>query len=139
MSTQFFPLEGALQNATEMRSALANSVLHLFQSTLVPDASTPLADYTAAEATFTNYSAQTFATWNAPILAPGTGYMIGSPLVQFSTGASTPTTTNVIGGAYLVDSGGKLRMTIIFTENVPMQLANQGIPMNLNWLFPTGL
>ena len=138
MSTQFFPLSGCRQSAEEMQTVLASSVLHLFQSSLTPTPSTPLADYTAAEADFTGYAAETMSAWNTPILAPGTGYMIGSPLVQFEVGA-TPTTTNIIGGAYLVDAGGVLRMAIIFTEPIPMQLDGQGIPINLVWLFPTGL
>jgi hypothetical protein len=58
--------------------------------------------------------------------------------VQFEVGA-TPTTTNVIAGCYLVDAAGDLRMTVIFTSPVPMQLDGQGIPLNLVWLFPTGL
>lgn len=138
MSTQFFPLEGCRESASEMQTVLANSVLHLFKSDLVPDPSTPLADYTAAEADYTGYAAETMAAWNTPILAPGTGFMIGSPLVQFEVG-STPTTTNIIGGAYLVDAAGDLRMTIIFTAPIPMELDGQGIPINLVWLFPTGL
>lgn len=140
MSTQFFPLEGCYTSAKAMQTALALSVLHLFQSTLpAPDPSTPLADYTTAEATFTNYTAQTFTAWNDPILAPGTGYMIGSPLVQFETGTSTPATGNQISGCYLVDAAGKHRLTVIFTDIIPMTAANQGIPINLVWLFPTGV
>jgi len=138
MSVQFFPLEGCRESASEMQTVLANSVLHLFQDTLDPDPSTPLADYTANEADFTGYSAETLAAWNTPILAPGTGYMIGSPLVQFEVGA-TPTVTNVINGCYLVDAAGDLRMVVIFTSPIPMQLDGQGLPINLVWLFPTGL
>jgi hypothetical protein len=138
VSVQFFPLEGCRESADEMRTVLASSVLHLFTDALNPDPSTPLADYTAAEADYTGYAAETLTAWHPPILAPGTGYMIGSPLVQFEVGA-TPTTTNVIAGCYLVDAAGDLRMTVIFTSPVPMQLDGQGIPLNLVWLFPTGL
>jgi hypothetical protein len=123
VSVQFFPLEGCRESADEMRTVLASSVLHLFTDALNPDPSTPL---------------ETLTAWHPPILAPGTGYMIGSPLVQFEVGA-TPTTTNVIAGCYLVDAAGDLRMTVIFTSPVPMQLDGQGIPLNLVWLFPTGL
>lgn len=138
MSVQFFPLEGCRESATEMQTVLASSVLHLFQDSLDPDPSTPLADYTAAEADFTGYAAETLTAWNTPILAPGTGYMIGSPLVQFEVGAA-PATTNVINGCYLVDAAGDLRMVVIFTSPIPMQLDGQGLPINLVWLFPTGL
>lgn len=122
-----------------MQTALANSVLHLFKDALAPDPSTPLADYTTDEADYTGYAAVTYAAWNDPILAPGSGFMIGSPLAQFTTGAGPVTTTNSIAGCYLVDAAGKLRLTVVFTDVIPMQLPYQGIPINLVWLFPTGV
>ncbi len=139
MSTQFIPLSGCLASATSMQTALAASMLHLFKSTFVPDPSTPLASYTAAEADYDSYVALEMTTWNDPILAPGTGFMVQSPEVQFSTGTTDPTTPNTIGGCYLVDAAGHLRITVIFTAAVPMQVAYQGIPINLVYLFPTGL
>lgn len=138
MSVQFFPVAGCGVTAAAVRAALANSVLHLFKSDLAPNPSTPLADYTAAEADYASYSAITIAAWNAPILAPGTGYMIGSPLVQFAWATAGEDVGNVIGGCYLVDSAGNLRMSVTFTQPIPMQQAGQGIPINLVWLFPTG-
>lgn len=139
MSIQFFPLEGCQTSAAATRTALANSVMHLFQQSLSPDPSTPLTDYTAAEADYDGYAAITMAAWNAPILAPGTGYMIGSPLVQFAWEFDEESVGNVIKGAYLVDAAGKLRLTVIFTDLIPMEMAGQGIPLNVVWLFPTGL
>lgn len=138
MSSQFIPLSGCLANATEMQAALAESVLHLFQSTFTPTPSNILSDYTAAEATYTGYEAQTMTAWLAPLLAPGTGFMINSPEVQFSTGDTDPETPNTVGGCYLVDSAGALRITVIFTSPIPFQLAYQGLPINLVYLFPTG-
>lgn len=139
MSVQFIPLAGCLQNALEMQTALAASMCHLFVSTFTPDPSSPLSDYTAAEATYDDYAAIEFTTWLPPILAPGTGFMIQSPEIQFRTGTTDPMVPNLIGGLYVVDSGGFLRITVIFTAPVPMQLAYQGIPINLVYLFPTGL
>lgn len=137
MSVQFFPLEGCLVSAADMQTALALSELHLFQSTLNPDAATPLADYTTAEADYTGYALETLTAWFDPQYAPGTGYMIASPQVQFlSTGSGV---TNVIGGCYLVDANGDLRLTVTFTDTIPMQIAGQGILISLVWLFPTGL
>lgn len=138
MSTQFIPLSGCLASATAMQTALAASMMHLFQSTFVPTPSNVLADYTAAEATYDSYEAIEMTAWLAPILAPGTGFMIQSPEVQFSVGDTDPTTTNVIGGCYLVDAAGALRITVIFTAPFPMEAAYQGIPINLVYLFPTG-
>lgn len=138
MSSSFIPLTGCLANATQQQTAFAESVLHLFQSSFVPTPSNVLADYTAAEATYTGYEELTLAAWLAPILAPGTGFMINSPEVQFSTGDTTPTTPNLIGGCYLVDAAGALRLTIIFQQPIPFELAYQGLPISLTYLFPTG-
>jgi hypothetical protein len=122
-----------------MQTAFAASELHLFQASFVPDPSNVLSDYTAAEADYDSYAAIEMTTWNTPILAPGTGFMIQSPEVQFAVGDTDPTTPNSIGGCYLVDATGHLRLTVIFTAPIPMQLAYQGIPINLVYLFPTGL
>ena len=65
--------------------------------------------------------------------------MINSPEVQFSTGDTDPTTPNSVAGCYLVDATGKLRLTIIFTTPIPFQLAYQGLPINIVYLFPTGV
>lgn len=139
MSTQFVPLSGCEQNAKERQTAYAVSKLHLFKSSFIPTPSNVLADYTAAEADYDAYAEKTLTAWFNPILAPGSGFMIESPLVQFEVGASTPVTPNLIGGCYLVDAAGKLRATVIFTQPLPMQMAGQGIPISLVDLFPTGV
>lgn len=138
MSSSFIPLAGCEANAAAQQTAFAESVLHLFQSTFVPTPSNVLSDYTAAEADYTGYTAKTLTAWLDPILAPGTGFMINSPQVQFETGDTTPTTGNLIGGCYLVDAEGVLRLTIVFAQAVPFELAYQGLPIALTYLFPTG-
>lgn len=138
VATQFFPMEGCLASATATRTAMASSILHCFKSDFVPEPTDPLSAYTAAEADYAGYDPITLTAWNVPLLAPGNGYMIASPLAQFTWTAEGEDVGNIIGGVYLVDSGGKARMTIIFTEPVPMQQAGQGFPLYLVWLFPTG-
>lgn len=137
-NVQFYPLESCLQQADERQAVYAASVLHLFKSTLVVDASTTKADLEAAEADYDAYVAQTLTAWFAPILAPGTGYMIASPLVQFSTGVTDPVVPNTIGGFWFEDAAGHVRGIGTFNPALPMQLANQGIDLNLVDLFPTG-
>lgn len=139
MAVQFNPLSGCLANATERQVVLVNSVLKLFKSSFTPSPSSPVADYDAAEADYDNYAAITIPAWNDPILAPGSGYMILSPLDQFEVGLTDPAVPNIIGGCYLVDAGGVLRNTVIFTQPIPMQLAGQGIPVTLTLFFPTEL
>lgn len=139
MSVQFTPLIGCHQDATERRTALAASVVHLFQSSFTPTPSNVLADYTAAEADYTGYAVADIATWYAPILAPGTGFELDAPSVSFQVGSTDPTVGNVIGGCYLVDSAGNLRQTVIFTQPIPMELAYQGMVIPLSLLFTPGV
>lgn len=127
----WIPLQGTLQDATELQTAYAASTLHLAKSSLVPNGSTTLAEFTAAEADYDEYEALELTAWNDPILSPGAGYMITSPLVQFEVGAVDPVTPNVIGSWFLVDANDKLRMAGTFGEPIPMQVAGQGIPMSL--------
>lgn len=138
MPVQFYPIAATQQCASERRTVYANSKLHLFKSSLSPDPSTPLSEYTANEADYDAYASVVLAAWEDPILAPGTGFMIGSPLVQFEVGAVDPVTPNTIGGFYVVDAGGKIRLVGVFDTPVPMQVAGQGLPINTYDVFPTG-
>lgn len=140
MSVQFYPLEACEANAIDMQTALVNSVVHLFQDTLpAPDPSTPLTAYTDAEADFSGYADQTIVAWLDPILAEGTGYMINSPNLQWVFDDSPGTPTNLVSGFYLLDSGGTIRFTVIFTNPVPMQVHGQGILFSIVLFFPTGV
>jgi hypothetical protein len=138
VSTQFTPLSGTLQDATEKQTALANSVMHLFKSSFNPTPSNILADYTAAECDFDGYSTKTITAFFAPILAPTSGYMIQSPQVQWAWAHATDDVGNTVGGMYLVDSTGKLRETLIFTNAVPMTGPGNGLPLSIILFFPTG-
>jgi hypothetical protein len=138
MSTLFTPLEGCLANALERQAALADATIDLFKSDLVPDPTTPVGDYIANVADYSGYAQLNFPLWNDPILSGSGGYMILSPLVQFATDNPT-TVTNICGGAFIRDVGGDLRLTVIFTEPIPMQVPGQGIPITVTVFFPTGV
>lgn len=138
MATTFFPLASCEFQAGLLQTALASSVAHLFQDTLTPDVTTPLADYTAAECDYSGYSDQTYTAWFDPILAEGSGYMIQSPWLQFAFDDTPGTPTNVAAGCYVVTSGGELFYTVIFTQPIPMQVHGQGIGFNLTLVIATG-
>ena len=139
MATQiFYTLEACRKCATERKTAYANSVLHLFKSSLIPTSSTVKAAFTADECDFDDYVTKTLVAWNDPILAPGSGYEIVSPLVQW-TCAADQVVANDVGGVWMEDAGGVVRMCVIFDTPLPMALADQGIPFNLVDFFPTGV
>lgn len=135
----FVPTAGALVTATAFRTAMASCVVHLYTDALgTPSPATLLADFTANEATYSGYAAQTIANLNTPILAPGTGYMCVSPLLQFAVTFADPQVTNMIRGVYVVDAAGNLRRVIQFVQDIPMEIVAQGIPFFLTWTFPAG-
>lgn len=137
-STVFYTLEACHKQATERQTAYANSVAHLYQTPLVPTTGTTKAELTAGEATFTDYTTKTFTAWNAPILAPGSGFEIVSPLVQW-TCAADQVVSNDIAGGWMEDSTGVVRMVWVYDIPLPMHLAFQGIPLSLIDFFPTGV
>jgi hypothetical protein len=137
-NSSFYPLSGCEAQAVERQTAYAASVVHLFKSSLLPTPSTLKADYTTNEANYDAYTAITIAAWDGSVLPPGSGFEILSPLVLFSVGPTDPVVTNDIGGFWLEDAGGIVRLVGKFDPILPMHLAFQAIPLNLLDLFPTG-
>lgn len=131
---RFYPLAGCQASAEEMQTQLVNSVLRLFKAPFDPVASTPRADYLAAEADYKGYTVggEIIAAWLNPILTAGVGYQINSPLVMFAYDSGDPgEDNNTISGGWLEDAGGVIRLAFTFEEDVPMQQDGQGFPLNL--------
>lgn len=135
---QGYSMTGALANAEERQTALAASVVSLFKSSLVPTPTTPKADFETAECNFDGYVTKTIAAWLGPVLAPGTGYQLVSPLLLWALGGTDPTTPNTVGGWWLEDAAGVVRMFGTFDPFLPMEIAYQSVPLFLYDLFPTG-
>lgn len=135
-STVFYTLESCLKQAQERQTVYALSVLHLFQSSIVPTSSSTKAALTSAEADYDDYVTKTLTAWFAPIYAPTSGFMIVSPEVQW-TCVADQVLSNDIGGCWLEDAAGTVRMVVVFESPVPMAIANQGFPLNLADYFPT--
>ncbi|MBN9118700.1 MAG: hypothetical protein J0I06_06010 [Planctomycetes bacterium] len=117
------PLEALAAEASALQTALANCKVRLFQSTLSgPSEFTNLAALDAAEATFSGYT-----TGGVTVTAAGEPYidleasnmLVPLPSVQFNflTPEEGDPVTNTIGGAYVVDSAGKLRGVQKFSSN----------------------
>lgn len=136
----FETLAATIQDATERQTVFAASKVRLYKSTLIPTPSTTAADLAAAEADYTDYPAggEAIATWLAPVLNPAGGASIAAPTLQFLVTTANPPVTNLIGGAWLEDSTGKVRLVMPFAQPVPMEIQGQGIPLNVTFGFPTG-
>lgn len=137
---QFYPLSGCKKQAELMQANLALGDVRLFQSSLSPDPTTPLADYTSAECDFDGYTADgiSVTAWNAPGLDPLGGYSIGSPVVQWLS-ATPQTAPNLVGGFYVVDADGDMIAVGVFDSPLPMQVPDQILPIDLRLVFPTGV
>lgn len=99
--------------------------LRLFQNDYVPDANTLLADLTVA--TYSGYANKTIATWGDPFLDPAGLATSLAPLQEFEQTADT--ITNIIYGAYYLDSGGALVWAERFEDSVPMADATSRLNM----------
>lgn len=136
---QYQTMTGAKQLAGLRQTALANATLHLFKDGFTPGINTPLADYQAAEADYTTYTAKTIATWNDPAVASVAGYNLVAPLQVFQL-ASTPVAANVIGGWFLVLADGTTLIDYgVFDPPRPMQLADQQVSILPTEFFPAGV
>lgn len=136
----FETLAATIQDATERQTALAMSKVRLYQSTLNPTPSTTAAELAAAEADYSDYTpgGETITAFLAPILNPAGGASISAPTVQFDVTSAAPAVGNLIGGAWLEDAAGKVRLVMPFAAPVPMEVQGQGFPLNVTIGFPTG-
>lgn len=113
--------------------------VHLFKAGFNPTSGTPLADFVTNECDYDGYTAGGVAlgAWQAPILGPGNGMSIGSPLVLFATDPAIVTGNNV-GGFWVQDSGVVVLDYGIFGSPIAMQVPGQGFPWNSRIALPTG-
>lgn len=135
----FYPNSSCIWQAEQMRADLANSEVHLFQSTLVPDTSTTLAQLQAEEADYDGYAPITVAAWLGAIMSAAGGASIQAPTVQFEYVDGVNHTGNIIGGFWLETAAGVLVAIGTFDTPIPMQMNDQGIPLDVLLRFPTGL
>lgn len=134
----WIPMEAALGRAEAQQTANAGGTLHLYTDALDPDGVTDKAAYVAAEADFDDYAAITVAAWYDPILAGGSAFILTMPPQQFSQGASDPVITNLIRGAYYLNAGGDLLYATRFSQDLPVEVAHAGVPVELVDIYATG-
>lgn len=132
----FYPNVGQLWLAGITRTALASSVVSLYQNTLTPSVLSTKAELEAAEADYDGYLPITVTAWGAPFLS-ALGGAIQMPSVQFQpTGDTTP---NTINGAWIETAGGVLVSIISFPQSVPMVTTADAIPLSEILRFGSGL
>lgn len=134
--SQFRSLAGALVEAAAAQTRLVNSVLHQFKSPFAPTPSTTLVELLAQECNYDGYAPAALAAWNAPVLAPDSGYMIYGPQVTFVWAHVAADVGNSVGGTFLVDAAGNLIDVVIYPVAVPMSGPAQADIVTPVELFP---
>lgn len=138
MSQQFLSQAGSFVIASERQTFLANSVLHLFVFGYTPSPSSTLVEILANECDFDGYAPITIATFGAPALAPGSGWMIFSPAETFRWTHVADDVSNTVGGWFLVDSNGDLADVFVYdAPGKPMQGPGQIVQEIVVEVFPT--
>lgn len=135
----FYPNAGALENASNLQTALAGGKLHLYKDGFTPTVTTTKAELDAQECDFTGYTAggMTVAAWLNPYLDPAGGAAIESGTQQFEWASGSPDVGNLVGGWYYTTAAGML-IVGTFPVAVPMEGPGQAIPLNIKLIEGTG-
>lgn len=114
--------ESAMTQAGLMKTALATSKLGLFLSSFQPTVNSKVADFTGADATYDGYTAggNAITAFLGPGADPGGGADVISPNVFFSYVDGETHVQNLIGGWYLLTTGGALFAYGVYPNPVAM-------------------
>lgn len=134
---QFLSQAGALVQATERQAFLAASEMRLFKFPFQPAPATTLVALLAEECDFDGYAPAAIATWNAPVLAPGSGYMIYGPQITFTWAHVADDVGNSVGGYFIIDSNGDLADVVVYGDPKPMTGPGQAVIEVPVEIFPT--
>jgi len=133
VSRVFYTNEAVMTLATELQTAMAASTLDLYQDSLVPGIQTTQAELAAAVATYSGYAQIAVATLLAPYLDPAGGASTNVATRQFQHSGGA--TSNQIGGAWMEDAGGNVRIVVAFDQPIPMSAATDAIPIDVVFNF----
>jgi hypothetical protein len=119
-----------LAQGAAFQTSLATTKIHLYNAAIALTPATPLATFTAAETTFTGYTAATITAALAPFLNPAGGATVAVPGNTFVCSG----TGDTIYGWYLTDMAGTV---LIAAGNflTPYAIAGPGDGLNLDLLF----
>lgn len=128
---QLYTNEAARRKVTLLVTSLALSKLRFFQNDLVLTAFTTKAQLVASEATFDGYTATgyTLTAWTGPSNAPGGGSIETSPMVVVTyTPDPDEPVGNVLGGWWVEDATGNVRIAGVFEPVRPMNVLGNSFP-----------
>lgn len=128
---QLYTVQAAIAKATNIKTALAVSVLHFFKDTLILSQFTTKAEFEANECDFDGYvgAGYPLAAWTGPLIDPNGGAIITSPLVNIAYGpAGDPVVANQVAGWWVEDAAGNVRWSGTYDPVRPMGVVGNGWP-----------
>lgn len=130
--SQLYTNGAALAKAADIKTALALSKLRLFTDALIPTRHTTVAELEAAECTYDGYPAGgfTLTAWTGPTIDPNGGAVLTSPLINPAYGpAEDPPMSNDVGGWWVEDAAGNVRVLGRYDPPRPMGGLGSGFPV----------
>jgi hypothetical protein len=133
VSRVFYTNEAVMQLATELDTAMLLSTIDLYQDSLVPGIQTTQAELAAAVANYSGYAQIPVAALLPPYLDPAGGASTNMGTVQFQHSGGA--VANTIGGAWMEDAAGNVRIVVAFDQPIPMSAATDAIPIDVVFNF----
>lgn len=123
--------QAAIEKATVIKTSLATSKYRLYKAPLVPTQFTTKAQLVAAECDFSNYTAGGYpiTAWLGPTNNPQGGAVINTPSINVIVVAPEdpdPLVGNTVGGFWIEDTSGDVRVVGVFSPVRPLLLAGDG-------------
>lgn len=133
--------EGLMKDGAAFQTALVSSKMRLFKATeLNLTETTTKAELEAAECDYDGYAEGgiTVTAMNDPHVDEDGGVVVLSPVVQFNYVDDTAHVANSVGGFWLEDAAGVVRISGEFTTAQPMAGNTQSIPVVAGRRFSNG-
>jgi len=127
---QLYTRQAAMEKATVIKTSLATSKVRFFQSTLSVSQNTTKVELVAAEADFSGYTAAGYAltAWGGPVKNAAGGAIITSPAISpaVTDPDPDPIVGNTLGGWWVEDTSGDVRLVGVFDQPIPMNAVGDG-------------
>lgn len=127
--TKFYTKEAALKKSTVIATSLVTSKVRFFKSTFAPNDNTTKAQLVAQEIVADGYTPGGIALtpWTGGLSDPNGGALVTSPMITESFGpASDPPVTDSVGGYWIEDADGDVRLVGTYAEPRPLAAVGDG-------------
>lgn len=127
--TKFYTKEAALKKSSVVATSLVTSKVRFFKSTFAPNENTTQAELEAQEITADGYTpgGMALTPWVGGQTDPNGGAVVTSPMLNIAYGpASDPPVTDSVGGYWIEDADGIVRLVGTYAEPRPLAAIGDG-------------